>query len=560
MAKLNRELTSYEQVTYLGGSAVDSAQALAIAADGTVLVAGNTSSVNFPGTAAGAQPNTGGNGDGFVAALSADLRKLLAATYLGGSATDRAWAMTIGIDDRILVAGDTASANFPGTAGGAQPVRASGGDAFVASLDASLGTITQSTYLGGSNNDVAYAIARDAADNVFVAGTTGSTNFPGTAGGAQSVAAGGGDAFVARLSPSLRTLTQATYVGGAQLDVAYALALHRDGSVYLAGDTASANFPGTTGGAQPARGGGVDAFVVSLDASLSKLKQATYFGGLSDESGAALVLDGGGGVYLAGSTRSTALPATALGAQANPGGGGDAFAARFNDALDVLTQATYLGGSGLDQGFALALDGRGHVFVAGGTASFNFPSATGGAQPVAAGGGDIFVGKLTASLALVDLPAIEYFHAEWGHYFVTADSNEIGKLDAGVFAGWARTGQSFKVAPLDTRGVVPVCRFFSVSFAPRSSHFYTPYADECAQVKLNPDWQFEGEVFAVALPDTDGACPVRMLPLYRLYNDGQGGAPNHRYTTSFATRSDMLQQGWIPEGAGPLGVMGCVTE
>ena len=112
--------------------------------------------------------------------------------------------------------------------------------------------------------------------------------------------------------------------------------------------------------------------------------------------------------------------------------------------------------------------------------------------------------------------------------------------------------------PLDTAGAASVCRFFSVSFAPKSSHFYTPSASECATVKQNPDWQFEGEVFAVGLPDAAGNCANGTLPLYRLYNDGQGGAPNHRYTTNAATRADMLAQGWISEGTGALGVIACV--
>ena len=233
-------------------------------------------------------------------------------------------------------------------------------------------------------------------------------------------------------------------------------------------------------------------------------------------------------------------------------------AARLDHALASLPQATYLGGSGLDQVFALAVTARGRVYAAGGTASLNLPAATGGAQASAGGGGDAFVAAMTASLALVDPLAIEYRHAEWDHYFVTANPDEVAKLDAGVFAGWARTGESFHVRPLDVAGAANVCRFFSVSFAPKSSHFYTPDAAECAKVKGNPDWQFEAEVFAFALPDAAGGCGAGTLPLYRLYNDGQGAAPNHRYTTSLATRSDMVARGWISEGTGDLGVVGCV--
>ena len=78
-----------------------------------------------------------------------------------------------------------------------------------------------------------------------------------------------------------------------------------------------------------------------------------------------------------------------------------------------------------------------------------------------------------------------------------------------------------------------------------------------ALLPTNPVWQFEGDVFYTFLPDGSGACPDGNVPVYRLYNNGQGGAPNHRYTTSLATRTTMLNKGWIPEGSGNLGVIMC---
>lgn len=153
--------------------------------------------------------------------------------------------------------------------------------------------------------------------------------------------------------------------------------------------------------------------------------------------------------------------------------------------------------------------------------------------------------------------SVEYFHAGFGHYFVTAVADEISALDSGAFQGWARTGQTFKVWTLDASGRVAVCRFFTTAFAPRSSHFYTPFADECAFVRNNPVWQYEGIVAFVQLPTPGGVCDGA-IPLYRLYNNGVTGAPNHRYTTSLSIRSQMMAQGWIPEGAGGLGVIACV--
>ena len=147
--------------------------------------------------------------------------------------------------------------------------------------------------------------------------------------------------------------------------------------------------------------------------------------------------------------------------------------------------------------------------------------------------------------------AIEYYHAEWDHYFVTAIAAEITALDAGTFAGWARTGLQFNVYPAATPGAATVCRFFSTAFAPKSSHFYTPSAPECAAVKVNPSWQYEGDVFYIAVGAADGTCAIGTTPVYRLYNNGQGGAPNHRYTTDLATRDAMVARGWVIEGNGP---------
>ncbi len=154
-------------------------------------------------------------------------------------------------------------------------------------------------------------------------------------------------------------------------------------------------------------------------------------------------------------------------------------------------------------------------------------------------------------------PVVEYYHAAFDHYFVTDIPDEISKLDNGTFKGWARTGESFTAYASPPVGSAGVCRFFSTTFAPKSSHFYTPDVNECGVVKASGDWQFEATVFGVLAPGPTGNCPAGSDPVYRLYNNGQGAAPNHRYTTSLATRAQMLGKGWIPEGYGDLGVIMC---
>ena len=400
------------QATYLGGSGEDSTSVpssnLAIhPASGDVYVAGETGSANFPGTAGGAQAASGGNSDAFVARLNADLTTLKQATYLGGGLDDFAYALAIHpASGDVYVAGEAQSADFPGTAGGAQAVFHGCSDGFVARLNAALTTLKQSTFLGGNGCDHAFALSfHPTSGDVYVAGDTGSTDFPGTAGGAQTANAGANDGFVARLNANLTTLAQATYLGGTGADEAFGLTVHpTSGDVYAAGITTSTDFPGTAGGAQPGYGGGnSDGFVARLNGGLTTLTQATYLGGSDSEDGQELrIHPASGDVYAGGSTRSTDFPGTTGGAQAASGGSDDLFVARLNVGLTTITQATYFGGSGQEFRFALAIHSTsGDVYIGGVTGSSDLPNTGGGAQPVDGGDYDGFVVRFNEGLTTV---------------------------------------------------------------------------------------------------------------------------------------------------------------
>ena len=161
--------------------------------------------------------------------------------------------------------------------------------------------------------------------------------------------------------------------------------------------------------------------------------------------------------------------------------------------------------------------------------------------------------------------AVEYYYDVWNFYFETSFPDEIAALDGGAFGGaWKRTGETFKVWPQATGSASATCRFFSIAFAPRSSHFYTPFPSECALVQTDPAlhaaWQFENIAFYIQLADANGFCPAGTIPLYRLYNNGMGGAPNHRYTTSVTVFNQMAAAGWLFEGDGNTKVFACVPQ
>src|SRR5262249_29911037 len=183
-----------------------------------------------------------------------------------------------------------------------------------------------------------------ATGDVYVAGNTSAADFPGTAGGAQSViggaAPGSTDAFVARLSADLTSLDQATYLGGSNREFLSAMALTAS-EVYVTGQTDSTNFPGTVGGAQSTSGGSTDAYVARLSRDLTALHQATYLGGANADGALDFAIaPTTGDVYLSGFTSSAVFPGTVGGAQSAPGGAPDAFVARLSADLSSTPTTT----------------------------------------------------------------------------------------------------------------------------------------------------------------------------------------------------------------------------
>jgi uncharacterized protein (TIGR03437 family) len=279
----NGQSTVY--ATYLGGNTVDAAYAIAVDSSGDVYVTGMTSSSNFPVTPGAAQSQFGGAlsyfgdwyGDAFVTKLDPKGATLLYSTYLGGAAADEGTAITIDANGNAYVAGGTESTTFlAGPAAGTYQTTYAGptadpnnpdpdGDAFLVKLSPS-GSLVWYTYLGGSGNDNATAVALDAAGNIYVAGDNDSTNFP-VAGNPVPDCHIGTRPFLAEFNATGAKLLMTTGLGGMGYDTVGGLALDAIHNIaYIAGDVESQVFFSTPGAAQANYGGGLnDSFVSRLD-------------------------------------------------------------------------------------------------------------------------------------------------------------------------------------------------------------------------------------------------------------------------------------------------------
>jgi RHS repeat-associated protein len=398
--------------TYLGGSGEDDARAIAVDASGNAYVSGITSSTDFPTLSPFQTINHGGS-DVFVTKLNPAGSAVVFSTYLGGSADDAASGIAVDSAGNLYITGNVDSSNFPTTSGafqttfggmGGGPWRF--GDAFVAKLNPTGSALLYSTYLGGSMNEAATAIAIDASGDAYVTGPTRSTDFPTTPGAFQTVYGGGSlDAFVAELNPTGSALVYSTYFGGNSIEDPKRIVVDSSGATYVMGSTASTNFPTTPGAFQTHFGGGDgniggysgegDVFVTKFNATGSSLVYSTYLGGSLNEQGYGLAVDSSGNAYVTGGTRSTDYP-TVDAFQPASAGDSDAFVTKINAYGTGLVYSSYRGGSGTDIGYGIAVDKAGNAYIAGVTSSTNFPTAH-PVQSALRGARDVFVTEFNAT-------------------------------------------------------------------------------------------------------------------------------------------------------------------
>ncbi len=352
---------------------------------------------------------------------------LIYSTYLGGSKDDRGYGIAVDGAGHAYVTGNTWSTNFPtrnAFQGACGVTQWSCLDTFVTKIDptqSGAATLIYSTYLGGEYEDRSYDIAVDGAGHAYVTGNTRSEDFPITPNAYQTEIHdydypypalgpswnGSEHVFVTKLNAAGSELLYSTFLRGKNSwllgdETGYSIAVYGADIAYVTGASRSSDFPTTPNAYQGTKAGDTtthDVFFTKIDTTQSgaaSLLYSTYLGGSETERGLGIAVDGVGNAYITGQTYSSPDFPTRNAYQGAPGGDWDAIVAKF-DAAGALAYSTYLGGSGLDWGYGIAVDGAGHAYVTGETESNNFPTTPNAYQAANAGQADAFVVKIDAT-------------------------------------------------------------------------------------------------------------------------------------------------------------------
>jgi hypothetical protein len=412
--------------TFFGGSDGDGLYEIPSARDsqGNIYIGDRTKSWDLPTTPAGYDTSLSGASDIFIAKFDGDLTTLLAATFLGGSGREGGWpGANLILDDAgtVWVTAVVHSPDFPWTPGAYDSTYNGYGDFFIARLSGDLEQLLAATYIGGSWTEERPHLAVDGAGHVFLVGNTASADYPAIYGCMDTTYAGGSaDVVVSKLDTALTTLHASTYIGGPGFDAPEEIVVDGYGYPYITGWTMSPVWPVTEDAyCDSFVGGSYDAFITRLEPDLSDVSASTFLGGARWDFGFDIILEGDYAVYVTGHTASIGTFPTTPGAYDRTYGGwgaegvdDDSYVSKLSADLTTLIASSYLGGSGWENGVALALDGEGHIYIGGNTCSENYrtsPTAYdttyGGSTNLTAG--DIFVTCLDTSLTTMS--ASTYF-------------------------------------------------------------------------------------------------------------------------------------------------------
>ena len=380
-----------EYSTFVGGSDFEEAREPVVLPGGRLLFGARTRSFDAPITGGAFQPSHGGGeGDSYLAILSADGRSLEAATFFGGSGMERPpYGIAVAGNGDIVFTSGTTSRNIP-TSGSSyrsdlySPTPNPGGG-YVCRISSDLRALRWCTYTGGGWPRGGLTL--DPQDNVIVVGKATGDNFNTTPGAFQTQRLGFDDGFILKLTSDGSDAIFSTRLGGTSANPGESvLGAHLDpaGNIVVSGIAQSTDFPTTPGAAQTVYGGAGsrDGFVARLDPSGSSLLYSTFIGGSNgDLMEHSLALLPNGSVVVAGVTLSADFPGSG-----SLKGQSDGFLTEVNPSGSAFSFSTYIGGPGTEQILSPVVDSKGNIYVAGQTSSQNIPVTAGALQSRFAGG------------------------------------------------------------------------------------------------------------------------------------------------------------------------------
>ncbi len=409
VSKFNSDLTTLESSTFIGGTNEESGYDIAIDSNDNIFVTGITNSTDFPATG-----YNGGESDAFVAKLNNSLSSLNACTFIGGLLKDGTSNIAIDSTDNVFITGGTYSSNFPnGITTGVYGSYSGDSDAFISKFSNSL-THLATRFIGKSGKDIGWALNFDSGNNIFIVGTTGSTDFDTTTVGYnESYKGGANDIFISKYSNALNIPPYASkLIGSSDNDTATDITLDPSGNIYLVGTTYGNDYKVTSGVYRETyySGNSGDVIVSKFSNNLNTLIASTYIGGTEPDFGHAISFGADGHVYLAGRTMSADFPTTIASGAYDPtynGDGtegvivdirGDAFVTRLDSGLEDLLKGTFIGGAQGEAAFGMVLNNDDIIYITGVTESTDYPtSGTSGNTPYQsshAGNADVMISKL----------------------------------------------------------------------------------------------------------------------------------------------------------------------
>jgi hypothetical protein len=357
---------------YIGGLGWEKGSGIAVDAAGNAYITGDTSSLEatFPVMVGPDLTYNGDPEDAFVVKVKADGTGLAYCGYIGGGGLEEGYGIAVDSSGNAYVTGQTSSSDFPVTPGSGLTFGGSQ-DAFVAKVKADGSGLAYCGCIGGSGDEVGSGIAVDGSGNAYVTGWTsiGSAvnDFPVTV-GPDLIYHSSGDAFVAKVKADGTGFVYCGYIGGWAIDNGDAIAVDGQGNAYVTGKTASDDFPVKVG-PDLAQNGWFDAFVAKVKADGTGLVYCGYIGGVDDEEGRGIAVDGSGNAYVTGYTYSTDLPVVVGPGLTHTAGSVDAFVAKVKADGTKLVYCGYIGGDGNASGNGIAVDSSGNAYIAGGTDS-----------------------------------------------------------------------------------------------------------------------------------------------------------------------------------------------